>query len=336
MVNIPAVLRLLKGLSQPPNAATKNHSARNHRWGNKMPYDNLFSNYKKAVHDILHRLLYSNRGGRVRQDSQVSFKLKPMDSSKGNGSFKISDGTVSGTGVYNLSSLSQPPNAATENHSAGNHRWGNKMPYHNLLSDRKKAVHDILHRPLYSYRGERVRQDSQISSKLKPMDSSKGNGSFKISDGTVSGTGVYSLSSDQLDVKLKLKININDKQQQQLPQKPQPPQQQQQKQQQQQPQPQKPQKPQQPQQQQQKQQQQQQPQPQKPQQPQQQQQQFKISTTPKPPPSVMTPPKMCLAPCNTTKVPQTANCMAIGKYVYYFLHVLTFCQQEWQSSVIED
>ena len=214
-----------------------------------------------------------------------------------------------------LKGLSQPPNAATKNHSARNHRWGSKMPYDNLFSKYKKAVHDILHRLSYSYRGERVRQDNQVSSKLKRMDSSKGNGSFKISDGTVSGTGVYSLSSDQLDVKLKLKININDKQQQQLPQKPQPPQQQQQKQQQQ---PQPP-KPQQPQQQQQKQQQQQ-PQPQRPQQPQ-QQQQFKISTTPKPPPSVITPPKMCLAPCNTTKVPQTANCMAIGKYVYYFLLV---------------
>ena len=314
MANTPAVLRLLKGLSQSPNAATKNHSTRNQLWGNKMPYGNLFLNYKKAVHDILHRLLYSYGGERVRQDSQIlnSSKLKPMDSSKGNGSFKISDGTVRGTGVDSLSSFSQPPNAATKNHSVRNHRWGSKMPYDNLLSNQKKAVHDILHRLLYSHGGERVRQDSQISSKLKPMDSSKGNGSFKISDGTVIGTGVYSLSSDQLDVKLKLKININDKQQQQLPQKPQPPQQQQQKQQQQQPKLQ-PQKPQQPQQQQQKEQQQQQLQPQKPQQPQ-QQQKIKISTTPKPPPSVITPPKMCLAPCNTTKVPQTTNCMAIGKY----------------------
>ena len=205
----------------------------------------------------------------------------------------------------------------------------NKLSHKGLHRYRKKAVHDMLHRLLNAYAEQQIMQDSKTAYKLKSRDSSKKSGSFKISDGPVSGAGVYSISRDQSDIEIDLKLKVNDQQQQQRNQHPsllpsreqqhrqktaklQPQKQQQQQQRKPQPPP-TPQQLQKPQLQHQKQQ---------PQQKPPQQQQRQISTTPVPPQTVTTKPKMCLAPCSTTQAPQNTNCMAIGKERYSFVPVL--------------
>lgn len=204
---------------------------------------------------------------------------------------------------------------STKTENAKNDFLVNKMSHKSFHRNHKKAVHDMLHRLLNAYAEQQLKQDSKTAKKLKSRDKS---GSFKISDGPVSGAGVYSISRDLSDIEIDLKIKVNDQQQQQRKQQPsqlpsreqqhhqkpptlQPQKQQQQRQQR------KPQPPPTPQQLQKPQMQQQKQQPQ--QKPSQQQQ---ISTTPVPPQPVTTNPKMCLAPCSVSQAPQNTNCMAIG------------------------
>lgn len=207
---------------------------------------------------------------------------------------------------------------STKTENAKNDFLVNKMSHKSFHRNHKKVVHDMFHRLLNAYAEQQLKQDSKTAKKSR--DRSEKSGSFKISDGPVSGAGVYSISRDLSDIEIDLKIKVNDQQQQRRKQQPsqlpsreqqqqhhlktpalQPQKQQQQRQQR------KPQPPPTPHQLQKPQLQQQKQQPQ--QKPSQQQQ---ISTTPVPPQPVTTNPKMCLAPCSVSQALQNTNCMAIG------------------------
>ncbi|XP_078365356.1 uncharacterized protein LOC144649672 [Oculina patagonica] len=113
-------------------------------------------------------------------------------------------------------------NAATfqqDDENAKNGLWRHPI-FYNIFSNRKKSIHKMLHRILNT--SAHLKQDSHLSTKFKSRDSSEKKGTFKISDEAVTGKGEYTISPDQTDVGIKMKLRIN-KQQPKQPQQPQQP-----------------------------------------------------------------------------------------------------------------
>lgn len=110
VLKIPSIYRLLKSLNvtrqviSSGTAVTFKQNNKNAKNGlQRHPMLNaVFSNRKKSLREMLHRIL--NARVHHRQDSQLSTKFKSRDSDEKKGSFRISDETVSGKGEYAVSS----------------------------------------------------------------------------------------------------------------------------------------------------------------------------------------------------------------------------------------
>lgn len=119
-------------------------------------------------------------------------------------------------GLNIVKQMASSDNSTTFKHAnrkALNVPWRHPKIFNNVFSDRKKSIHEFLHKILNAR--VHFREDNQPSTTFKSRDSSEKKGSFRISDEPVKGRGEYTISPDQKDVGIKLKLRINVKQQQQ-------------------------------------------------------------------------------------------------------------------------